>query len=81
MKATIYKDIFLKRALPIMEFDRISIAAYAGILSVASFGNAENFRIPAYIVEPGQAYLTAEEWRNLVTKVQLTPDQTVDIKL
>lgn len=81
MKATVYKDTFLSHALSIIDYDRISIAAYDGILSVASFGNAETFRITAYILEPGQAYLTAKEWRNLVTRVQHTPGKTVDIKL
>ncbi|QDR81357.1 hypothetical protein [Sporomusa termitida] len=79
MKATVYKGTFLSHALPIIAFDRISIAAFEGILSVASFGTAENFRITAYIVEPSQAYLTAEEWRNLVLKVQASPDKLVDI--
>ncbi|MBP2644052.1 MAG: hypothetical protein H6Q67_1939 [Firmicutes bacterium] len=47
MKATVYKSFFLDQALPIIDLDRISVAAYAGVLSVASFGNAVSFRIPA----------------------------------
>jgi hypothetical protein len=81
MQATVYKDTFLSHALPIIGFDRISIAAYDGILSVASFGTAENFRITAYIVKSGQASLTVEEWRKLVLKVQAAPDNMVDITL
>ena len=81
MKATVYRDTFLSHALPIIDLDRISIAAYEGILSVGSFGTTENFRITAYIVETGQAYLTAEEWRNLVLKVQATSDKMVNITL
>lgn len=64
MKATVYKDTFLRHALPIIDLDRISISAHDGILSVASFGTAENFRITAYIITAGQAYLTAAEWRD-----------------
>lgn len=81
MKATVYKDTFLSHALRFIDYDRISITAYDGILSVASFGNAEAFRITAYILEPGQAYLTAEEWRNLVIGIQHTPDKMVYIKI
>ncbi|MBP2656033.1 MAG: hypothetical protein H6Q73_3602 [Firmicutes bacterium] len=43
MKANVNKSLFLDQALPIINFDRISIAAYAGVLSVASFGNTVNF--------------------------------------
>lgn len=81
MKVTINKDFFLGQALPITKFDRISIAAYGGMLSVASFGNTENFRVPAYVIDPGQAYLSAEEWRNLVAKIQAASDNMVDIEL
>ncbi len=81
MKVTVNKDFFLGQALPIMKFDRISIAAYGGILSVASFGNVENFRVPAHVIEPGQAYLTAIEWHDLVMKVKAEPNKMVDIVL
>ncbi|MBP1763815.1 MAG: hypothetical protein H6Q65_873 [Firmicutes bacterium] len=79
MKVTVNKDFFLGQALPIMKFDRISIAAYGGILSVASFGNVENFRVPAFVLEPGQAYLTAVEWHDLVMKVKAEANKMVDI--
>jgi len=81
MKATVNKSFFLGQALPIIDFDRISIAAYAGVLSVASFGNAVNFRVPAYVVEPGQAYLSAAQWRVVVERVQDAEDKMVDIVL
>lgn len=81
MKATVNKSLFLDQALPIIDFDRISVAAYGGVLSVASFGNAVNFRVPAYVVEPGQAYLSASEWRKIVEQVQGSEGKMVDIVL
>ncbi|HMM22964.1 MAG TPA: hypothetical protein PKA10_19820 [Selenomonadales bacterium] len=37
MKATVDKTFFLNQALPLADFDRISVAAYTGVLSVAKF--------------------------------------------
>jgi len=81
MKISVNKRFFLDQALPIIDFDRISLAAYGGLLAVASFGNTVNFRVPAYVVDPGQAFLTADEWRSLVTKIQESPGSMVDIVL
>lgn len=81
MKASVNKTFFLNQALPIADFDRISVAAYTGVLSVDSFGNAVNFRVPAYVFDPGQVYLTADEWRIVVQKVHDTDSQMVDIEL
>jgi len=81
MKVTVNKSFFLDQALPIIGFDRISLAAYGGVLSVASFGNAVNFRIPAYVVEPGQTYLSRNERHEVVQKVQASADKMVDILL
>ncbi|MBP2654584.1 MAG: hypothetical protein H6Q73_2153 [Firmicutes bacterium] len=69
MKANVNAELFLAQALPITDLDRISIVAYNGILSVASFGNAINFRVPAYVAVPGQAYLSSDEWRKVVQQV------------
>ncbi|MDF2875697.1 MAG: hypothetical protein K0R22_2380, partial [Sporomusa sp.] len=52
-----------------------------GVLSVASFGNTVNFRVPADVIEPGQSSLTLDEWRDLVTKIQTTPGNMVNIVL
>ncbi|TWH48494.1 hypothetical protein [Sporomusa sp. KB1] len=81
MKISVNKRFFLDQALPIIDFDRISLAAYGGLLAVASFGNTVNFRVPAYVVDPGQAFLTVDEWRSLVTKIQESPGSMVDIEL
>ena len=81
MKLSVNKKLFLDQALPIIEFDRITLAPYGGMLSVASFGNTVNFRVPAYVVEPGQAFLSNAEWRNLVDKIQEAPGSMVDIEL
>ncbi|WP_371380945.1 hypothetical protein [Sporomusa aerivorans] len=81
MKASVNKQFFLDQALPIIEFVRLSLAAYGGMLSVASFGNTVNFRVPAYVQDPGQAFLTCDEWRSLVKKIQESPDSMVDIEL
>jgi len=35
MKVTVNKSFFLDQALPIIDFDRISLAAYGGVLSIA----------------------------------------------
>ena len=81
MKASVNKQFFLDQALPIIDFDRLSLAAYGGMLSVASFGNTVNFRVPAYVVDPGQAFLTRDEWRSLVKKIQDSSGNMVDIEL
>ncbi|WP_094605442.1 hypothetical protein SPSIL_001310 [Sporomusa silvacetica DSM 10669] len=81
MKALINKHFFLDQALPIIDFDRITLAAYGGVLSVASFGNTVNFRVPAYVVDPGQAFLSHAEWSNLVDKINSAPESMVDIEL
>jgi hypothetical protein len=61
MKVSVNKRFFLEQALPIIDFDRITLAAYGGVLSVASFGNTVNFRVPAYVVETGQAFLSYDQ--------------------
>jgi len=81
MKVTINKNFFLDQALPSIDFGRISLAAYGGILAVASFGNTVNFRVSAYVVDPGQAFLKSDEWRALVGKIQEAPGSMVDIEL
>lgn len=81
MKATVNKSFFLNQALPIADFDRISVAAYAGVLSVASFGNAVNFRVPAHVDIPGQVYLSENEWHRVVQNVQDSATNMVEIEL
>ncbi|CQR72760.1 hypothetical protein SOV_01430 [Sporomusa ovata DSM 2662] len=81
MKVVINKCFFLNQALPIIDFDRITLAAYGGVLSVASFGNTVNFRVPAYVVDPGQIFLSHTEWSNLVNKINSAPESMVDIEL
>ena len=81
MKVSVNKAFFLDQALPIIDFDRISLAAYGGMLAVASFGNTVNFRVPAYVVDPGQAFLTVDEWRALVNRVQGMSGSMADIEL
>ena len=81
MKVSVNKKFFLEQALPIIDFDRITLAAYGGVLSVASFGNTVNFRVPAYVIEAGQSFLTVDEWRGLVANVQELPGSMVDIEL
>jgi hypothetical protein len=81
MKVSVNKKFFLDQALPIIGFDRISLAGYGGLLAVASFSNTVNFRVPAYVEDPGQVFLTSEEWHDLVNKIQEAPDSKVDIEL
>lgn len=81
MKVTVNKKLFLDQALPIIDFDRISLAAYGGMLSVASFGNTVNFRVPAHVAEPGQEFLTMEQWCDLVANIKDSPGSMADIEL
>ncbi|WP_371363744.1 hypothetical protein SRRS_46300 [Sporomusa rhizae] len=81
MKLTVNKKLFLDQALPIIDFDRISLAGYGGVLAVASFGNTVNFRVPAHVVEPGQVFLTIEQWRDLVAEIKDSPGSMADIEL
>lgn len=78
MKVTVNKAYFLEQALPIIDFNRITLAAYGGVLSVASFGNTVKFRVPAYVAEPGQEFMTSDEWHVLVSKIQSEPLSMVD---
>jgi len=73
MRAIVNKDFFLSQTLPIKKIDRIAISAYGGDLSGVSLGSADNFRIPAHVLEPGQNVLTPTEWRNLLARVQNWP--------
>ncbi|MBP2643894.1 MAG: hypothetical protein H6Q67_1781 [Firmicutes bacterium] len=81
MKATIHRAFFLYQAHPIIDFKRIFVAAYGEVLSVASLCNAVKFQMPAHVLEPGQAYLTASEWSEVVQKVQASEDKMVEIVL
>ncbi|BBB89877.1 MAG TPA: hypothetical protein PKA28_11585 [Methylomusa anaerophila] len=81
MKIRVNKAFFLGQVLPIVDFERISLAAYGRVLSGASFGNTENFRVPAEVAVPGQVFLTADEWRTVVKKVQDSKNTMVDIEL
>lgn len=81
MKAMVNKTFFLNQALPMVQFDRLAVAAYGGMLSVASFGNAVNFRVPASVIDPGQAYLSMEEWRQVVQAVQDSDETMVSIEV
>jgi len=76
MKVSVNKNFFLDHALPI-----IDLAAYGGMLAVASFGNTVNFRVPAYVMDPGQAFLSYAEWRDLVSEIQKEPGSMVEIEL
>lgn len=73
MRAIVSKDFFLSQTLPIKKIDRIAISAYGGDLSGTGLGSAENFRIPAHVLEPGQLILTPQEWRSLLARVQAWP--------
>lgn len=81
MKVSVNKKFFLEQALPVIDFERITLAAYGGVLSVASFGNTVNFRVPASVIEAGQSFLTYDEWRGLVDRIQSAPGPLVDIEL
>jgi hypothetical protein len=73
MRAIVSKDFFLSQTLPIRKIDRITISAYGGELSGTSLGSAENFRIPAHVLDPGQVILSPSEWINLLARVQNWP--------
>ncbi len=73
MRAIVSKDFFLSQTLPIKKIDRMAISAYGGDLSGTGLGSAENFRIPAHVLEPGQVILTAAEWCSLLARVQNWP--------
>lgn len=70
MRAIVSKDFFLAQTLPIRKIDRITISGYGGELSGTSLGSAENFRMPAHILDPGQVILSPSEWINLLARVQ-----------
>lgn len=73
MRAIVSKDFFLGQTLPIKKTDRIAISAYGGDLSGTSLGSAENFRIPAHILEAGQVILSPAQWHSLLARVQNWP--------
>lgn len=81
MKATINRKLFLDQALPLSKTNDISLMLHAGVLSVASFGNNINFRVPAYVIESGQAFMTADEWQELVMDVQAKKEPVFELEL
>ncbi len=81
MRATINRKLFLQQALPLIESGDVSLMLHAGILSVASFGNNINFRVPAYVIDPGQVFISKEEWRKLVYEIQTKNDSNFDLEI
>ena len=81
MKATVNRNFFLSHALLMASYDKVSILATNGFFSVASFGVAGSFRIPAYIIEPGQVCISSKEWKTLICEVSASSDKIVDIVL
>ncbi len=81
MKATINRKLFLQQALPIIDSGDVSLMLHAGVLSVASFGNNINFRVPAHVIDPGQVFLSNEEWRKLVAEIQTKSDADFDLEI
>ena len=81
MKATINRKLFLEQALPITDSGDVSMMLHAGVLSVASFGNRINFRVPAHVTDPGQVFLTSEQWKELVRKCEAHDGPSFDLEL
>lgn len=81
MKATINRKLFLDQALPIAKANDVSLMLHAGVFSVASFGNNINFRVPAYVIEPGQTFLTADEWQDLVMNVKAKKEPVFELDM
>lgn len=73
MRAIVSKEFFLGQTLPIRKIDRITISAYGGELSGTGLGSAENFRIPAHVLESGQVILSTSEWISLLARVKNWP--------
>jgi len=81
MKAILEKSSFLDQALPTVDSDRLAITAYGSILSVTSFGNAVNFRVPANVVDSGQVYISSDDWQKVVKKVTDSEGTMVEIEI
>jgi len=81
MKATINRQLFIENISPIPATNGVSILIADGILSVASFGQGIAGRIPAYVLNGGQAFLNAEQWSQVVSSIANNPNLYTDINI
>jgi len=81
MKATINRQLFIENISSIPAANGVSILIADGILSVASFGQGVTARIPAYVLKDGQAFLNAEQWSQVVSIIENSPNLYTDINI
>ncbi|MCC5468634.1 hypothetical protein [Pelosinus baikalensis] len=81
MKATINRQLFIENISPIPATNGVSILIADGILSVASFGQGAIGRIPAYVLSNGQAFLKSEQWSQVVSIIENSPNLYTDINI
>jgi hypothetical protein len=81
MKATINRKLFLAQALPLTDSGKVTVMLHASVLSVASFGNTINFRVPASVVDPGQVFLSAEKWQELVRTIEASEELNIVLEI
>ena len=81
MKATINRQLFIENISPIPAANGVSVLIADGILSVANFGQGIAGRIPAYVLNDGQAFLNAEQWSKVVSSIENSQKLYTDIKI
>lgn len=81
MKITVTRAEFLRVVLVIPVESDVSLMVSDGILSISSFTAGMAFKVVGYMIEPGQAFLTADQWHELVHDIYKSEKLVVDIIL
>lgn len=79
MKITVNRAEFLRTTLSIPVESDVSLMVSNGILSITSFTEGITVKIVGYMLKPGQIFLTAEQWHELVHDMYYCKDLVVDI--
>ncbi|VBB05626.1 Hypothetical protein LUCI_0836 [Lucifera butyrica] len=81
MKITVNRAQFLELASAISPGHDISLMAADGILSVTSFTAGVNSKMVCYCVQSGQAFLTSEQWKQIIKEIKDSKKLVVNITI
>lgn len=81
MKITVNRAAFLEKAPLIPLQSNVSLLVENGILTIASFSAKMTLKVVGYMLEPGQAFLTAEQWHELVYHAHKSEELVIDIAI
>lgn len=81
MKITVNRAAFLEKAPLIPVESDVSLMVSNGILTISSFTAGMSFKVVGYMIEPGQAFLNADQWHELVHDIHHSKELVIDIIL